>query len=166
MALFPKLSKFLEKSRYKPVSHRVVYTAIDKAATLRVKPGSVVKALAIKGDRELFLAVLAANRDFNKTFFKKAINAWRKKQGLKAIKSVDFLKEAIMKKKFKEVKVGAMPPFGPLWNLTTVADKNLFKVKKLIVGSGKYDESLEMSSVELKKLLPEVVIAEISKAKK
>ncbi len=47
-----KIKKFLEnkKVKYESVGHKIVYTAYDKAATLRVKEEAVAKTLVVKLD--------------------------------------------------------------------------------------------------------------------
>ena len=57
MPIPQKITKYLEKARvkYEPVKHKIVYTAHDKAATLRVPEKIVGKTLVMKFDRNVGL---------------------------------------------------------------------------------------------------------------
>lgn len=165
MSLPAKISKFLDiaKVKYEILEHKIVYTAFDKAATLRVNPKIIGKTLIVKMDREAAIALLAGNKNLDKLSLKKAINANRKKQGMKATKEIDFAKEAWMKKNFKGIKLGAIPPFGAVWKLQTFADKTLLKEPKIIINSGDYDSSIKITPANYKKIVPDLIVGSFSK---
>jgi len=166
MLIAKKLEKFLKENRiqYQEVEHRTVYTAHDKAATLRVKEKSVGKTLLIKTDRELALVLIPGNKNFDKGKFKKILNDWRKKINQKSAKNIDFASEALMKNHLKGVKVGAVPPFGRLFKLPAFIDKTLEKEQELILNSGNYNSSIKIKQREFKKI--DFIQGNFSKAKK
>lgn len=167
MPIPKKVAVFLEKTKikYKPLSHKTVYTAFDKAATLRLKPAVIAKTLIMRGDRELLIAAVPGNKNLDKNKLKKAFNTYRKKAGLKPVKSINFISERVAKEKFKGVKPGAIPLFGSLWKLPTFIDSSLMKTPKIIINSGDYCQSLEISAAELKRAVPDLVVANFAKAK-
>ncbi len=126
-----KITTFLEKNKikYEPVKHRTVYTAYDKAATLKVKPSVIGKTLVLKADKDLVIALLPGNKNLDKNKFKKLAKA----------KKVDFISETVMKNKFKGIKLGAIPPFGELWKLPTFIERGLTETTKIFVNSGDYN---------------------------
>jgi len=154
MAISKKIIKFLEekKIKYEPLEHRTVYTAFDKAATLKVLPSMVVKTLLLKVDRRHVLVMIGADRILDEKKFKKTVNTWLKESGQKPIKSIQFGKENWMKKNLKGIKVGTVPPFGEIWKLVTFVDKSLLRNKKLIVNGGDYNFSIKLSPAQLKKV--------------
>jgi Ala-tRNA(Pro) deacylase len=154
MAVPQKLLNFLENNgiKYETVSHKVVYTAFDKAATLRVKPNIIGKTLILKADRDLVMALIPGNKNLDKNKFKKVVNSWKKGQGQKSAKSIGFISEAIMKNKFKGVKIGAMPPFGSLFKMSAFVDGGLLKEKNILLNSGVYNSSIKISPKILEKL--------------
>jgi Ala-tRNA(Pro) deacylase len=158
MAIPQKIISFLEKNKvkYETIKHRTVYTAFDKAATLKVKPNSIVKTLVIKLDREPALVLIPANKNLDKNKFRKVAR----------LKKLDFASEKLIKNKIKGVKVGAIPPFGDLWNLPTFSDRGLFKNPKIIINSGDYNFSIKISPAAIKKLIPNLVIGNFSQARK
>ena len=162
MAISKKLLKFLEdnKIKYEVLEHRKVYTALDCAETQHMKPQEIVKTMVMKADTNYFLALLPANKNTDKAKLKKFINVWIKKINSlkateeeqifaktfkKAVKKIDFAKEAWMKKNMLG-KVGATPPFGSLVKLPVFMDSSLYKAVNLIVNVGEYTESLKIKS--------------------
>jgi len=168
MAVAKKIINFLEKNKvkYEIVEHKTVYTAFDKAKTLKVKPNIIAKTLVLKGNGELIISAIPANKNLDKNKFKKLFNKWLKKQGRKSVKSIDFISERLMKNKLKGAKVGAVPPLGDLWKLPTFIDRALMKEKKIILNGGDYTCSLKISPRELQKLIPNLEIGVFSKIKK
>jgi Ala-tRNA(Pro) deacylase len=158
MPIPQKLTKFFEKNKFKyiPAKHRTVYTAFDKAATLKVKPNMIGKTLVLKIDKNLAVALIPANKNLDKNKFKKIAKT----------KKVDFVSERIIKSKLKGVKVGAIPPFGNLWGLTTFIDKFLINQPKIIVNGGDYNWSIKISPAALKKLIPDLMAGTFSKVKR
>ena len=149
---------FLKKAKvkYELIKHRTVYTAQDKAATLKVKPNIIGKTLVLKIDKRISVVLIPANKNLDKNKFKKVAKA----------KNLDFISERIMKNQLKGVKVGAVPPFGNLWGLPTFVDKSLTLQPKIIVNSGDHNWSIKISPSVFKKLVPGLVIGTFSKAKK
>lgn len=154
MPIIKKLEKFLKENKiqYQEINHRTVFTAHDKAATLKIKEKSIGKTLLIKTDRDLTLVLIPGNKNFDKVKFKKSVNKWRKKAGQKPVKNIDFASEVLMKNKIKGVKVGAVPPFSKLWKLPAFIDKTLGKEKEVILNSGNYNSSIKIKRKEFKKL--------------
>jgi len=156
MKIPAKLNSFLVKNKVKfeAVSHRTVYTALDKAATLKIKPSLIAKTLVLKVGKDATMVVLPANRNLDKGKFKKAARA----------KSFDFISEKVMKTKFKGFNTGAIPPFGELFKMPCLIDKRLLKEKLVYISSGNYKSSLKISPKIFEKL--KSLKADISVAKK
>lgn len=157
-----KLIEFLKKSRVKfeILEHRIVYTAFDKAQTLRTKQNLIGKTLILKIDGNLVIALISAKKNFDKNKFKKI----SKKIGGKG--KIDFASERNIKSKLKGVKVGAIPPFGNFWKIPTFVDKSLMKEREIILNGGNYDFSIRMKPKELKKIVPDLIPGSFSQARK
>lgn len=149
-----KIEKFLNenKIKYETVSHRKVFTAIDKAATLKIKPKLSGKTLVLKIDNDFVMALIPANKNLNKEALKKIINIQRKKLGSAVIKKIDFATEKQIKKVLKGAKIGAVIPFGSIWKKTIFIDKIFFKEQKIFINSGDYFQSLKISPKIFQKL--------------
>lgn len=160
-----KLKRFLDKAKvkYEVLHHKTVYTACDKAATLRLPEKIVAKTLVVKLDRDFAIVAVPACCNLDKNAFKKVVKAWQKKRGLKAVKTIDFATEQWMRKNLEGIKVGGAPPLGALWNLPTFVDRALFRNKKMVLSGGTYEDSIKMTSAGYKKLLPDLVIGAFGK---
>lgn len=147
--MIPKsLLSFLDKNKvkYEIVKHKIVYTAHDKAATLKLKPESVAKTIVASLDgKDHAIAIVPANKNLDKKKLLQIINKVRQKSGVKAAKKIDFAKEVWMKKNIKGVKVGSTPPFGILYKIPTFIDNILAKQTKIIVNAGDYQNSLKIT---------------------
>ncbi len=156
MTISAKLNKFLSqnKVKFEEIKHRQVFTGLDKAATLRVKPGLIAKTLVMRSGKDLAMAILAANRNLNKKKFAKASK----------LKNPDFVSETLIKNRIKGFKVGAIPPFGQLFKMPTFIDRGLLKEKMVFISAGNYETSLKLSSKVLEKL--GAVKADFSEIKK
>lgn len=164
MTIIKNLEKFLKeaKVKYEVVKHKTVYTALDKAKTLRIKPKDVAKTLVLKlgfgKTAQYVLASIPADKNFDKEKFKKLFNDWNKKVGnvegkvFKAIKEVGFAEEKWIKKNiFKTKAGGAVPPFGSLYKIPSFIDRSLLKAKKLVVNAGGFEESIRLAGSQLEK---------------
>lgn len=157
-AIPQKVVKLLEKAKvkYLPLEHRKVYTAFDKAATLRVKPNLIGKTLILKINKDLVIVLIPANKNLDKGKFKKIAKA----------KKIDFISEKMMKNKFKGIKIGAVPPFGDLFKMPTFVDRSLLNLPKIIVNSGDYSTSIKITASSLRKITPGLVMGSFTKIKK
>ncbi len=162
--------KLLDKNqvKYEIIKHRTVYTAYDKAQTLRIPEKIVGKILVVNlGNRGVALrrpcgagkkfafVLIPANKNLDKIKFQKISGA----------KKIAFAKEAWMKKNLKGIKVGAVPPFGNLWGVSTFVDRALLKQPKIIVNSGDHNFSIKLKPAALKKIIPDLVVGNFTQTK-
>ncbi len=192
------IQKFLDanKIKYEVIEHRTVYTAFDKAATLRAKPAEVGKTVVICFDKKHYmLGLIPANKNLNKKKLLKTTNVWLKKQkansdgrpplpGLRRASNshrrnshefprfayryshADFATEKWLKANIKGVNLGATPPFGTLYKLPFFIDNSLTKSPKIIVNGGAYETSIKLSPTSLIKLNTGTLKSDFSMAKK
>lgn len=165
MSIAKKLVKFLARVKYEPIEHRVVYTAYDKAQTLKVPEKLIGKTLVVKMNGAFAITLISAAQILDKANLKKLVNNWRKKLKQKPVKKIGFATEAWMKKNLKGAKVGAIPPFGNLWGMPTFIDKSLFKNPKVIVNGGNYNVSIKINPNLFKKMIPDLMIGNFGKKK-
>lgn len=169
MSIPKKLQKFLDnnKVKYDLIKHRIVYTAFDKAQTLRIPQKIVGKTLVVKfnpigksaasygAGKNYALVLIPANKNLDKGKFKKVAK----------VKNIDFVTENWVKKNLKGVKIGAVPPFGNLWKLPTFIDRSLMKQSKIIVNGGNWNWSIKISPTVFKKAISDFNIGSFSKSR-
>lgn len=152
-----KVDDFLKKSavKFELVNHKMVFTAFDKAATLRIKPALVGKVLVLKADKDLVMALIPGDRNLDFDKLQKAAK----------VKKISFVKEEIIKEKFKGVDPGAIPPLRELWGMPVLADRTLMGQTKIILSGGSYGWSIKMTPAAFKKITPDLTIGNFSKSK-
>lgn len=178
MAILKNLGKLLKgaKVKYEVVKHKTVYTALDKAKTLKVNPKEVAKTLVLKlgsgRAARYVLASIPADKNFDKEKFRKLFNDWNKKMAktegrvFKAAKEIDFAAENWIKKNILKTKTGgAVPPFGSLFKIPAFIDKSLLKAKKLVINAGGFEESIRLAGNQLGKA-DKAIKGSFAKAKK
>ena len=145
---------FLEKNgvKHEILEHRLVFTAQDKAATLKIDEKQVVKSVVIKTDaRNYGLVSIPSNKNLDLKKLKELINKKRKKSGEKAAGKIEFAKEAWFKKNLKNSEPGAVFPFGVFYKLLHFLDAALAKQKFLIINSGSNWQSVKITPAQLAK---------------
>jgi len=149
-----KIEGFLEKAgiKYELVGHRTVYTAFDKAATLKVKHDAIAKVLTLKIGKETVLAVVGGNRNMDIEKLKKVAKA----------DEIGFVKEKIIAETFKGIDPGAIPPFANLWQARVFCDKKMLECSKIIISAGTYEASIIITAAVFKKINPEMIIGNFS----
>ncbi len=167
--LLKTIQKFLDanKIKYEIIEHRTVFTAFDKAATLRAKPAEVGKTVIVSLDGKNYaIGLIPSNKNLDKKKILTAFNKLRQKTGEKKLQKIDFAKEQWMENNIKGVKLGATPPFGVLYKLPFFIDNLLAKRSKIIVNAGEYELSLKLSPASLTKLDKNAIKGSFSMAKK
>lgn len=130
--LFEKL--VASKIRHTPLSHKIVFTAHDLAATLKIPRIRVAKTLFLKHEKGPFLAVLSAAHDLDIVKLAKALKV--KKIHIPTEKEfISFLK----------IKKNPLIPFGSRYKLPVVLDKAFLKNKKAVFNAGAFTQSIEMA---------------------
>jgi Ala-tRNA(Pro) deacylase len=156
MAVPKKIINFLDqnKIKYRILEHKKVFTAYDKSQTLKVPEKIVGKTLIAKFNNSLAIVLIGANKNLD---FKKLKKIFKKE--------VKLASERVIKNKIKGVKLGAIPPFGNLWGVKTFVDRSLRKEKKIVLNSGDWNFSIEVSPKDLEKLVGDLVWGSFSKKK-
>ncbi len=153
LASVKKLTTALEKKKAKftIIEHRVVYTAYDAAQTLHVPAAMIAKTLVLKSEPGMFLVVVPGDRNLDLAALKKLAKSHFAKENVRAVKSLGFIKEAVIKKNLTKG-VGAVAAFGSLYGLPTFVDRALLKQKKIYFPTGAFDSSLLMTAPQYKKI--------------
>ena len=136
MAISERLKAFLQASRvnYTTARHPIVYTAQEIAAAQHVSGRNLAKCVLVKTDHGPVLAVLPAIHLID----------FKKLKGLLGVKSLSLGKEADIKKQFPDVEVGAMSPFGHLYQVPVVVDKALGESGEIVFNGGTHTDTITM----------------------
>ena len=135
MAISATLKAFLDGSKvaYATAKHPVVYTAQEIAAAQHVPGKQLAKCVLVKTGRGPVLAVLPAIHLID----------FKRLKGLLG-GGVSIAKEADCKAAFPDVEVGAMSPFGNLYQVPVVLDRALSESPDIVFNGGTHTETIKM----------------------
>lgn len=142
--ILKKLVEYLDSNnvKYVNVTHSTAFTAQDVAQSAHIPGKEMAKTVVVWMDGTMAMAVLPASSmvDFNR--LKESTGA----------KSVELASESEFKDRFPECEVGAMPPFGSLFNIKVVVDKSLAEDKEISFNAGSHHELIRMTYADYERL--------------
>ncbi len=139
-----KLKAFLDENNVKYVSikHSSAYTAQEIASSTHVSGKEFAKTVMIKIGEEMAMAVLPASYqvDF------KLLN------DIFSTKKVSLASEAEFKYHFPDCEVGAMPPFGHLYDMEVYLAEVLRDNNEIAFNAGSHTEIIRMNYNDYERL--------------
>ncbi len=144
MPMPSRLKTVLTKSKvkYKTHKHPIAYTAQEIAAAQHVPGKQLAKCVLVKTDKGFHLAVLPAVHLVDFAKLKKLLK----------VKKLSLASEAEIKQLFPDVDVGAMPPFGNLYDVPTFVEKVLTGFSEIVCNAGTHAETFTLSYRDFDKL--------------
>ena len=154
--ILKRLMEFLDQQqiKYVVVSHSPAFTAQEVAATVHIPGEEVAKAVMVKVDGKMAMAVVPASYmvDFRK--LKDAVGA----------RKIELATESEFKDLFPECEIGAMPPFGNLYNLDVFASDTLAEDEEISFNAGSHRELVRMAYKDFERLVkPKVTSFSVKK---
>ena len=136
MTILKKLKDYLEKNQvgYEVGFHERAYTSQEIAATLHVPGKELAKVVMVKADGKMVMLVLPASYRVDTKKVKKVLKC----------KRLGIAKEKDFEEVFPDCEVGAMPPFGNLYNLQVWADQVLAGDEYIVFQAGSHVETLKI----------------------
>lgn len=145
-----QLKDFLEthKVKYHSTTHSPAFTCQEIAAVAHISGKEMAKTVIVKTDGHLAMVVLPASNQVNFSKLKEALGT----------KTVDLASESEFKDKFSGCEVGAMPPFGNLYDMPVFVASELSKQDHIAFNAGSHSELVDMSYMDFERLVhPKVV---------
>jgi len=145
------LKKFLDSNQVKYVSiiHSPAYTAQEVAQSLHIPGRAMAKVVIIELDGKMAMAVLPATR-------KVVAQDLREVTGCD---DVSFASEKEFKSRFPDCEVGAMPPFGNLYEMEVFASEELAMNREIAFNAGSHVEVIRMGYEDFERLVKPKVLA-------
>ena len=135
--LAPRVKSFLDEHhiKYSTLFHVAAYTAQETAQAAHIPGKNLAKTILFKKDGALAMAVLPADSKINFEQLRQAAHA----------KAIELAKEREFKDLFPECEVGAMPPFGNLYQMEVYVDKSLTSDEEIAFNAGSHTELLRLT---------------------
>jgi Ala-tRNA(Pro) deacylase len=140
-----KLKAFLDEKnvRYITVKHSNAYTAQEVASSAHVSGKEFAKTVMIKIDEKMAMAVLPASYQIDFSQLKKMMGT----------EKVALANEAEFKFHFPDCEVGAMPPFGNLYNMEVFVAEVLTKNEEIAFNAGTHTELIKLRYEDFERLV-------------
>jgi Ala-tRNA(Pro) deacylase len=136
MTILGKLKDYFEKNQvpYEVGYHVRVYTAQEVAASQHVPGKEMAKVVMVKADGKMVMLVLPSSYQVDMKKLKSVLNC----------KKVGMAKEEEFQELFPDCEIGAMPPFGNLYNLEVWVDQVLTEDESIVFRAGTHVETLKI----------------------
>jgi Ala-tRNA(Pro) deacylase len=145
-----KLQEFLERNQvvYKHTVHPVAYTAREVAAAEHLPAREVAKVVIISAENSYQMVVLPANRALDLTELKSTLG----------LSHARLATEQELERLFPDCEVGAMPPFGNLYDMSVYVDSGLALDEWIAFNAGSQSDVIRMRFEDYKWLVSPVVL--------
>jgi Ala-tRNA(Pro) deacylase len=145
-----KVKSFLNAhgTKYVAISHSKAFTAQGIAAISHISGRELAKAVIVKLDGDLAMAVLPASYQVD-------LELLRRKTG---VRTAELATEREFKQHFPDCETGAMPPFGNLYGIPVYVDETLVEDREIAFNAGSHYELIKMKYADFEQLVkPEVM---------
>ncbi len=145
-----KLTTFLDENNihYITITHSRAFTAQEVAATAHISGNEMAKTVIIKIDSKMAMAVLPANYHVDFALLKE----------ITGHDNVILAIEEEFRAKFPDCELGAMPPFGNLYDMEVYVAQKLIENDQIAFNAGTHTELVKMNYADYANLVkPKVV---------
>ncbi len=126
----------------------MAFTAQEIAASVHISGHELAKTVMIKVNNKLAMAVLPAS--YNVSFKNLA--------RVVGTQDLALAQEQEFQLRFPDCEVGAMPPFGNLWNMKVYVAEKLAANEDIVFNAGSHTELIKMAYADYERLVkPKVV---------
>lgn len=145
-----KLKDFLDsqKVKYVVISHSTAYTAQEIAASAHIPGQQLAKTVVVRLDGQLAMSVLPASYKVDLAALKEATGA----------QQVELAGEPEFRSQFPECELGAMPPFGNLYDMPVYVDESLTRDEMIAFSAGSHTELIKLSYKDFEALVKPKVL--------
>lgn len=132
-----ELKSFLDKNRvkYRTIVHSRAYTAQEIAAVAHVPGNELAKVVMVKLDDRMAMAVLPSSHRLDRAFLARMVGVDR----------VELASESEFADLFPGCEVGAMPPFGNLWDIPVYVSNALARQQTIAFNAGSHVEVMRLA---------------------
>ncbi|MDA2920420.1 YbaK/EbsC family protein [Desulfobacterota bacterium AH_259_B03_O07] len=144
-----RLKDYLDDNniKYVKISHSPAYTAQEIAASIHIPGKELAKTVILKVNEGFAMAVLPASRKINFDTLKEVVGD----HGARLANEDEF------KDIFPDCEVGAMPPFGNLYELPVYVATALSEDKEIAFNAGTHTDIIKTSYSDFEKLVKPIV---------
>jgi Ala-tRNA(Pro) deacylase len=139
-----QITKYLDNmhAQYKVSHHHPTFSSQRLASEEHIGGHNVMKPVLIIADGTTYMCVLAACDKID-------FGALKRELGVEEVGLAD---ELVMARVFEDCELGAEPPFGSFYGLTTLMDEKLNSDEYVLFQSGSHEEAVRMELEDYKRI--------------
>jgi Ala-tRNA(Pro) deacylase len=144
------IKEFLNNNNvnYSIIQHTPAYTAPETAANSHISGKFLAKVVIIKIDGKFAMVVEPAHQKVNLKSLKASTGG----------KKVELASEYEFKDRFPNCELGAMPPFGNLYDMDVYVAESITKDPDIAFNAGNHSELIKMSYKDFEKIVhPQII---------
>jgi Ala-tRNA(Pro) deacylase len=128
------VTEFLEREGvpYEVVEHKRTQTAAAEARAAGMPPAGVAKTVVLRDEEGLRLAVVPSSERLDMHKVKRELGS----EGLRLVTEREMAAE------LDEFEVGAVPPFGPMFQALELVDRRLLDHDRILCGGGDHEHGV------------------------
>ena len=140
-----RLKEFLDTNNIKYISifHSHAYTAQEVAASAHIPGRELAKTVMVKIDGKMAMAVLPASDKVDFSLLQEAAG----------VSKVELASEHEFTDLFPGCQIGAIPPFGNLYEMQVIVDEKLTEENEIVFNAGSYTELITLHYEDFKRLV-------------
>jgi len=149
--LAPRFKEFLDSNgvKYTSIPHRIAYTAMEIAESAHVSGKEMAKTVIVDLDGRLAMAVLPATKHVSLERLGRSVG----------VRQVGIAKEGEFRYGFPDCEVGAMPPFGNLFDMEVFVDPRLAEDEEIAFNAGNHAEVVRMAYKDFERIVHPKAVA-------
>lgn len=139
------LKEFLDENdiKYVSIMHSMAFTAVDIAKSAHIPSRELAKTVIINIDNEMAMAVVPANYKVNLDILRQTLDT----------SNIELAQEPSFTPRFNDCEVGAMPPFGCLYDMDVYVAESLSEDDKIAFNAGSHLEVIQMDYKDYENLV-------------
>jgi Ala-tRNA(Pro) deacylase len=138
----------LGKVSYEVYNHPLAYTAQEIAQRQHVSGDQIAKVVMLKADDKLVMAVVTGSQKIHLPTVRASLGAYE----------VRLATEDEFMSRFPDCEIGAMPPFGNLFNLPVYVDPAIARDEMIYFNAGNHVQTVRIHYKDFDRLVsPKVV---------
>lgn len=145
-----KLKAFLDDNgiKYVSIRHSPAYTAQEVAASGHIPGRELAKTVIVRLDGKLAMVAVPASEQVSLERLKETAGA----------KKAEIAEEAEFKDRFPGCELGAMPPFGNLFDMDVFVSETLARDEQIAFSAGSHSELLRLAYQDFERLVGPTLI--------
>lgn len=145
-----KLKEFLDDNgiKYVSIRHSPAYTAQEVAASGHIPGREMAKTVIVRLDGRLAMVAVPASEQVSLERLKETAGA----------KEAEIAEEAEFKDRFPGCELGAMPPFGNLFDMDVFVSETLAGDEQIAFSAGSHSELLRLAYQDFERLVEPTLI--------